>query len=249
MSASKNPDWLLISDVDNTLFGDDRALERFTDVARIESNFTFVLNSSRPIASILKTLQTAPDGFEPAAIIGAMGTEIQVRGTDLSDWAAPKQSWSRKPFDRLMADLGFTPHDDEFQTDLKASFCVPRPQVEQVADALERQKLPARLIFSGDSDLDILPPGFGKGRASLFVTAHLGHSADRLIVSGDSANDLDMFESADRGIVVGNGSTDLRQRVDPNRTYFARKTHADGVLEGLAHWGALQQTTLESFSP
>ena len=95
MSPSENPNWLLISDVDNTLFGDQRALERFTDVAAEEANFTFVLNSSRPIASILKTLDSAPAGFEPAAIIGAMGTEIQVRGTVLSDWAAPTRPWSR----------------------------------------------------------------------------------------------------------------------------------------------------------
>ena len=71
---------------------------------------------------------------------------------------------------------------------------------------LRRHQLPCQLIASGEDDLDILPPGAGKGQATLHLAGVLGFDRAQLIVAGDSANDLAMFQVAPRAIAVGNGS-------------------------------------------
>jgi sucrose-phosphate synthase len=68
------------------------------------------------------------------------------------------------------------------------------------------------------------------------VAECLGVAPERVIVAGDSANDLVMFEAAERGIVVGNAREELRSRIDPSRAYVARASYAAGMLEALAHW-------------
>jgi len=239
MNEQENNIWLLVTDVDDTLFGDTEALARFAGIASGRENLKLCLNSSRPIKSIDRTLAQSPAHIEPDAVIGAMGTEMRVGGETLSLWSEAPDGWSRIPFDLVMKTLGFEPHDDEFQTPLKASYTVPAHRRAVTIAAIRGAKLQAKIVVSGESNFDILPPGWGKGTATAFVSAFMGVAPDRVVVSGDSGNDVEMFDAADRGIVVGNARDELKDRVDPDKTYFARLDHADGVLEGLHHWGAL----------
>ena len=55
---------------------------------------------------------------------------------------------------------------------------------------------------------------------------------ERVVVSGDTGNDLAMFQIGCRGIVVGNAHAELRQ-LDSEHIYQAEAGHAFGVLEGL----------------
>ncbi|MEM1107797.1 MAG: HAD-IIB family hydrolase [Planctomycetota bacterium] len=233
--------WLLISDVDDTLTGDDDALSRFTDaIATRRPRLRVALNSSRPAASVDATLaEVFPAGFRPDAVITAMGTQIRVAGEWVDAWTKRFEGWPRDEIDKVVVSLGHRAHDAEYQTPHKASFAVPRGEAqEQVKAELDRRGLPCRIIASGSDDLDILPPGGGKDEATLFLAQHLGvDPASRLVVAGDSANDLAMFNVSHRCVAVGNARGELLDAMPAAYSYHAPAKHAAGVLEGLEHFG------------
>ena len=235
--------WLLVTDVDDTLIGDDEAYREFERALTACPAAKVALNSSRPVASVQNTLASLEPPLAPVAIIGAMGTEILHRGRFVSEWTDRFGDWSRRPIDQVMSALGFQPHDAEYQTRFKASYVVPGGESEKKArKAISSLAQTVRIVTSGASDFDVLPPNADKGEATLFLTAMLGASPTRLIVAGDSANDLAMFDKSERGIVVGNARDELRRAVNPNGVYFASEARAHGLLEGLRHYGVPIQT-------
>ena len=179
---------------------------------------TVALNSSRPAASVDATLASVfPAHFKHRAIITAMGTQVRVDGQMVPSWIARFDDWPRQRIFELVTSLGHRAHNDEYQTPHKASFAVPRgPAQDEVTAALQQADLPCRIIASGSDDLDILPPGGGKDHATLFLAQHLGvDPATRLVVAGDSANDLAMFNVASRAIAVGNAPRRAARRHAP----------------------------------
>lgn len=235
--------WLLVSDIDDTLTGDAAALAALCSAfARHRGRLKVALNSSRPAGSVDRTLhETFPPDFVPDAIITAMGTEIRLEGRLLQPWAERFADWPREKIAALIEDMGFAPHAEEFQTPTKASFCVPAADLDRVQAALAASGLPHRSIFSGKSDLDLLPPDADKGAAALFLAKTLGISPLRLVAAGDSGNDLAMFEAAARAIAVGNAREELLAAMPLGKSYHAHGAHAAGVLEGLMHWGVLPE--------
>lgn len=236
MKDSRSPRWLLVTDVDETLDGDDEALQQF---ARERGPVLLVLNSSRPRASVAKTLERFPANLAIDGLVTALGTEIQLAGRDVPEWTARFDGWDRRLIDELMWREGMAPHSAEMQTQFKASFAVPKGRGEELK-AMVLESLPnTRVILSGKSDFDAIPAAAGKDKATLHVAERLGIPRERLVVAGDSGNDLAMFDAAEMAIAVGNARRELVARADPARTYFAKASHAGGILEGLRHWGAL----------
>ncbi len=235
-----HPAWLLVSDIDDTLLGDDQAFRDFVTAVAAAPALLVVLNSSRPAGSVQSTLRTLPLPFEPHGLITAMGTEIVLGGIPAPGWKDRFTNWNRSLIDAVMTGLGTEPHAAEYQTPYKASFAVPPDRQAEARERLTATGLDLRIIASGASDFDILPARAGKGEATLHAATCLGiDPAQHLVVAGDSGNDLAMFDACPRGVVVGNARDELRNAVDPARAYHARATHAAGILEGLRHWGAL----------
>lgn len=234
--------WLFVSDVDDTLLGDDAALANLSERLRAAPWVTAVYNSSRPCASLRRTLAETPHLRSPAYLIGALGTEIEVgeTGEPLTAYQEHlRPGWRRAQIDAMMKEMGLVPHAAEFQTPFKASYDVPNEAVyQQVREALATAILPAKFIFSAGKNLDIIPQTAGKGAVVQFLHAWLGVPGERVVVSGDSGNDVDMFIPPFRGVIVGNADPDLRALAGP-RVYQAQARHAAGVLEGLQHWGVL----------
>ncbi len=244
--ASGAAKWLLISDVDDTLTGDDAALHALADTLNENRERVCVaLNSSRPAASVDATVASVfPEGFPIDAVITAMGTQVRVGGAWLDAWTQRFADWPRDAIVDVVATLGHRAHDAEYQTPHKASFAVPRGAAQdEVAQQLDAAGLPCRIIASGSDDLDILPPDGGKDHATRFVHAHfVQHFAvgeNNLVVAGDSANDLAMFEAAPHAIAVGNARDELLSAMPADRAYHARSRHAAGVLEGLRRLGVV----------
>jgi sucrose-6F-phosphate phosphohydrolase len=203
-----------------------------------------VLNSSRPTASVHRTLASAwPEGAQPAdAVITALGTEIDyAAGGHDDEWQQRFEDWPRAEVDRIVRGLGFAPHADEFQTRFKASYVVPPEAVAGVEAALDEAGIPRQTIASGKDDFDVLPPNAGKAAAMFHVADHFAVAHNQVIVAGDSGNDLVMFEHAACGVVVGNARPELRDRVDPKRAYLAEACYAAGILEALRLWGLIPE--------
>ncbi|MEM1445921.1 MAG: HAD-IIB family hydrolase [Planctomycetota bacterium] len=236
--------WLLVSDVDDTLTGDDGALRELADaLVAQQGRIQVALNSSRPWASVERTVRDVfPDHFPMAASITAMGTQVRIAGVASDAWEKNLGDWSWGRVVEIVTGLGHRPHADEYQTPRKASFSVPRSDQSAVERALKQANLPVRIIASGVDDFDILPIGAGKDHATEFLHTQLeqrlSHSLE-LVVAGDSANDLAMFRASPRAIAVGNARAELVDAMPKQTAYHARAAHAAGVLEGLRHFGAI----------
>jgi hydroxymethylpyrimidine pyrophosphatase-like HAD family hydrolase len=136
-----------------------------------------------------------------------------------------------------------------YNTPLKVSvFLAGAPDPEAAARLVQRRVAKSevaghyRVVWSSGMHLDIIPAGAGKGNAIDFLLAHLDLDRERLVVAGDSGNDLSMLQMSPHGIVVGNAQPELlRLRDEAGPTlFFATADCAAGVLQGLRFFGVLE---------
>ncbi len=237
-----NRQTLLISDVDYTLLGDDDKLEEFADwYGRNKSHFRLVLTSGRFPESIIESVETTSLP-EPDVVVGGVGSEIcffPSRDTvpgwpvcQLEHWDGERVRSILTGFERL------EPQADEFQSDYKVSYFLrdAKPaELEQIRTMLLEQSIRAELVYSSQRDLDVLPQGCNKGSAAEYVAHYLGFEPGDVIVCGDSANDIAMFDYGFAGVVVGNAHPELKA-LDQPMVYQSTHEYAKGVLDGIEHW-------------
>jgi len=245
--------FLLITDLDNTLVGDPATLgtlnehleqHRQTHGTRI----VYATGRSRPLYD---QLQTEANLLTPDVLILSVGTVIYYQGQAEPDptWSARlAQGWDPQKVRAIAAqfpDLQSQP--DIEQGTFKASYHLAPGAATRVLPELEAKLaaagLDVRLIYSSSVDLDILPRQGNKGTATDFVRQHLGLVGDRTVVSGDSGNDIPLFESsAAYGVIVGNARPELlawhTANPSPQR-HLAQAPCAGGILEGLMTFGFL----------
>lgn len=133
---------------------------------------------------------------------------------------------------------------DQWQSEYKVSWFVegddPAAVVERVRGVLVARGLRARAVFSGRHLLDLIPSNAGQGSAAGFVARRLGIRAESVVTAGGSGSDLDMMRPGlgFKSIVVGNAEPELRD-LRGDEIYQATQRRADGIAEGLQHFGWL----------
>jgi sucrose-phosphate synthase len=236
---------LLVVDLDDTLLGDAAAVEQFSrwHAARRE-RLGLVYASGRFYGSVMQSIRSIPLPA-PEALICGVGTDLRHFESRLPvagwrerlvavacEWSAERVRAACAQFDALAL------QPDGFQSDFKVSYVAPQltqAQIARVEAALREAGLAANVIYSRKRDLDVLPAGVGKGVAAAYLVRR-GDRLDRqVLVAGDSANDLSLFEHGFRGIVVANAEDALLRLAGPE-VYVSPFSHAHGVLDGLCHW-------------
>jgi len=245
--------FLLVTDLDNTLVGDDPALATLNqqlDWHRQTFGTKIVYSTGRSPA-LYKELSSEKVLLSPDLLILSVGTEIYLPDQDipLPQWTATlAQHWHRDRVVAIAAQFAdLVPQPATEQRPFKVSYFLPQPAATEVIPRLETQLTAAgldmQLVYSGGIDLDILPRQANKGQAMSFVRSYLGMPPDRTVACGDSGNDLSMFcDRAERGIIVGNAMPELRDwhQAHPHPDRYLAKAHcAAGILEGLQHFGFL----------
>lgn len=233
---------LIVSDIDNTLLGDDDALRAF--VAWRESvshDIRLAYSSGRFRDSIETSIRQTPLPT-PDAIISGVGTEITVTATgeQLNDWPPHAAAWNPAAIrDALRGQWGLELQPADCQSQWKVSYFgydLSDDDLQRLRDTIAQLGIPAAVVYSSNRDLDILPADTDKGSAAAHLAEHWRYEQTEVVVCGDSGNDLAMFQQGFRGVVVNNAHPELKALTGDANVYLSSRDFAAGVLEGVQHW-------------
>jgi sucrose-6-phosphatase len=245
-----NP-FLFITDLDYTLVGDDKAMAKLNEKLqqhRLTYGTKIVYSTGRSITSY-NQLKASKPLLDPDILVCSVGTEIYHQGNLTPDnvWSEKlSPGWDRNlvlEISQAFTDLKIQPNSE--LREFKISYFLTQEAAVRVLPELESQLqaqgLDIQVIYSGGKDLDILPRNANKGMAMNFVRELLNIDVAQTVASGDSGNDIALFEDRqEKGIIVGNARPELlkwhQQNPNPNR-YLAKSEFAAGVEEGLVFFG------------
>lgn len=245
--------FLFITDLDNTLVGDDGAmavLNHQLEQHRQQHSTRIVYSTGRSLTSYRQLSREKPL-LQPDILICAVGTEIYHQNQESADpvWADQlSHHWDRDLVVSIAAHFAdLMPQPDSEQRPFKVSYFLTEQAAVEVLPQLEHRLqvagLDTQVIYSGSKDLDILPQQANKGMAMTFVRQSLGVEPSQTVACGDSGNDIALFsDRSERGIIVGNAMPELLQwhHANPNPDRYLAKAHcAAGILEGLNYFGLL----------
>lgn len=243
-------DRLIITDLDNTLTGDDEALKEFVELIRENDHIGFGIATGRRLDSAMELIKEL--GLpQPDLIDTDAGTQLHY-GENLT----PDLSW-RKSIDyawkpqqiRDVLDMqpGFYPQIEEHQSEFKISYEIDTsvsPSITTIKKILREAGLRAKVIMSLGMYLDIIPVRGGSDLSMRHVLWKWGFAPEHVLVSGDSGNDAGMLLGRTLGVVVGNHSEELERLRNRPRVYFAEASHAAGILEGIRYYNFLDKITI-----
>ncbi len=236
-------DRILITDVDNTLTGDDEAVARLLKVLEQAGSFSgFGIATGRSKVSALEKLEelgTPP----PDILITSNGASIRY-GSHLTEDKAWKRHidyrWEPDAIRAVMDEIpGVYMQDVTEQHRFKISYTIDlkkAPTVARIRRLLREAGLRVNLTCSFRMYLDLMPIRASCGLAIRYLAFKWGIPFEHLLVAGDSGNDEDMLRGETLGVVVGNHSPELKKLRGRPRIYFAEGCHANGILEGIAHY-------------
>lgn len=237
-------DRAIITEIDNNLVGDPRALKHFVDVIKENRKcVTFGIATGRRIDSALALMKSHRIPI-PDILISSLGTRIHY-GQSLTEddyWADHiDHNWSIQRIHRILSQIpGLELQSKSEQTSFKASYhYAPKiaPTVEDIVSQLRQRDISANVMLSFDQFLDIVPSRASKGQALRYVSQRLDIPLEQILVIGGSGADEDMMRGNMLAAVVGNRShEDLSQLVDQERIYFASNNYASGILEAIDYY-------------
>ena len=234
--------FVLATDLDGTLLAGSVAARR--RVRELFSNApvgaTLVFVTGRGLESILPLLSdpTIPAPDYIIADVGATIVDRDLRPVDeVQGEIAARWPGSQAVLKALAGFPGLV--RQSVPQERRCSFLVGEhdvtPALRAAVDALG-----CDLLLSAGCYLDVLPRGTGKGPALLRLAEVAGFDPATVVVAGDTLNDLSMFETGLRGVVVGGAEPALVEQVRKwPAVHVAAGEGCDGILEGLAHHGAI----------
>jgi sucrose-phosphate synthase len=235
---------VLVSDIDNTLIGDKEGLNDLVSWLRSHAlSVAFGIATGRTLESTVKVLK----GWRvplPNILITSVGTEINYGPSLLPDagWANHiRYKWRRESLAEAISSVpGLELQAVENQREFKLSYNADpslMPSLAQIYRHLRERSLHARLVFSHEAFLDVLPVRASKGHAIRYLAYKWGLPLKNFLVAGDSGNDEEMLRGDTLGVVVGNHSPELEPLRGLEQIYFAQEICARGILEGIRHYG------------
>lgn len=96
----------------------------------------------------------------------------------------------------------------------KITICGKPGDLLQIEKRLQQLDLPVYQTYSAPTYLEITPPGASKGEALKVLASYLAVPPGRILVIGDSRNDISMFEVAGIAVAMGNASEEVKAAAD-----------------------------------
>ena len=242
---------LFSTDLDGTLLGNPEGARRFHAAWTAQpaaGRPLLVYNSGRLIPAV-RALVARGELPPPDHYIGGVGTEIApgspADAPSLAEFSAHLAAgWDRSRAVSVVSAIpGIRPQPEEDQHPFKSSWFLdraPSALIQEIRDRLAAAGVSAQVVYSSARDLDILPAGATKGGALAWLCAHLKIDLADVAVAGDTGNDASMLLLPGvKGIIVENALPELFEATVEIPAYTSRLTMADGVLDGLRHYGVI----------
>ena len=242
---------LFSADLEGTLLGRPEGTCRFTLAWQSippTRRPLLVFNTSRTVSDT-RLLAAARGLPEPDYIIGGVGTELYSALYRLpKDFSSQfGEGWDPARVEEIVSSFpGAKRQPAEFLHRFKSSWFWERArteELEQLKRKLREAGIRAHVDYSCRYFLDVVPACAGKGKALKWLCERLSIPLSNVLVAGDAGNDTSMFLLPHvRGVVVDNALPELRGRIEPRTVFVASSCMADGVIEGLQHFGVLKRT-------
>ena len=257
MIGTPSPKLILATDLDGT-FLHPHSQHQGTRLYRLlrehRADIQLIFATGRGYESIV-TLLDDPAIPVPDYIIADVGATILRRQSDGFTPVLPLQDeiaarWPGRDFvlakARQIQGLQF----QEVPQEYRCSFLFEHESAREQACALARS-LGLDFLVSAGRYLDILPANVSKGASLQHLMALEKLPENKVLVAGDTLNDLSLMRTGLRGVVVGNAENALRQAViedqtqgKGNRVYLARGEGPLGILEAMRHHGLYRELGL-----
>jgi len=240
---SDSPALVLATDLDGTfLAGDPQQRRRLYSMVERHPGIRLVWVTGRSLEAVIPLLSD-PGLPRPDYLVCDVGATV-VDGATLQP-LQPLQSGidARWPGEHVVAEamraFEGLERQDVPQERRCSYFCDPVRLAPQRA-AIERAAaaLGCSVLYSADRYLDILPPRTDKGRTLAELARQLQLPRERVLVAGDTLNDLSMYEAGFQGVCVGESEPALLEATRGlGHVLHAEAPGCGGILEALAHFG------------
>ncbi len=232
-------DRLLVTDVDDTLTGDDEALAVLLErLETTDAKVGFGIATGRRLSEAL-TLMEDHGVRVPDVLITAAGSELHYGTHLLPDRSWERQiryRWDRDEVERVVSAIPGLEQIAESGTKYRLRYQLDpdhAPSLREIRRQVRQKGLRVTIIVDHEVHLDVVPVRASPGLAIRFFCFKWNLEPQRLLVAGDSGNDWDMLSGDTLGVVVSNHTPELDRLRGQPRVHFAKSPHARGILEGI----------------
>lgn len=230
---------LLATDLDGTLVGDANSLKALLDFYNSQTyqvSLIYITGRHYDSALSLMKQESLP---VPSILVTDVGTGIYM-GKQLQqdlEWTRRlEQSWDPQKINSIANQISGLSSQDLPITNRCSYFASDSSVVEEFGSELRKAGIPHKLIYSGGRDVDILPPGSGKGQALQYILDKYDLTKAKLLVAGDSGNDAEMLTMGFPSVIVGNAQPELLEQAEHPSIYRAKQKYAGGIHEAWDHF-------------
>lgn len=224
---------ILATDLDGTLVGDPEGLQQllgFYEEQPYNVSLIYITGRYHDSAMALINQEQLP---MPDVLVTDVGTSIFAHGFQKDpEWAARMlEGWEPERIEAIAASIEGLAKQPLPLENRCSYFAEGVEPVEDLRRQLEDAGISHKLVFSGGRDVDVLPLQSGKGEALEYILEKYKIEDAKLLVAGDSCNDLEMLTLGFPSVIVGNAQPELLDSPQHPLIYRATKHCAGGIHE------------------